>query len=164
MDGDLSMKAHVNNIIGQCFYSLRKIKWIRRSLFTDVTVTHVPSLICSRIDYCNNFFVGLPNSRIDRLQSVLHAGARIITGVWKHDHITPTLRDELHWLPVTQRIIFKLCLTVYKALHGMTSSYIAEFCRPVAATYYRSRLHDATYGNLVLREIVFNLAREQSPL
>ena len=32
-------------------------------------------------------------------------------------HITPVLR-ELHWLPVRQRIDFKLAVLVYKALHG----------------------------------------------
>ena len=100
MEGDLSMTAHVNKIIGQCFYSLRKIKSIRRSLSTDATVTLVISMISSRIDYCNTIFTGLPNRMIDRLQSVLHAAARIITGVRKYDHITPSLRDELHWLPL----------------------------------------------------------------
>ena len=113
MDGDLSMTAHVNKIISQCFYLLRKIKWIRSSLSTDATVTLVTSLICSRIDYCNTVFAGLPNCTIDRLQSVLHAAARIIMGMWKYDHIIPTLRDELHWLPVMQRITFKLWVTVY---------------------------------------------------
>ena len=105
----------------------------------------IVSLICSRIDYCNTVFAGIPNSTIDRFQSVLHTAARIITGVWKYDHITPTPRDELHW----QRITFKLCLTVYKALHGMTP-YIAEFCRPAAATHHRSRLRSATFGDLVV--------------
>ena len=32
----------------------------------------------------------------------------------------------------------------------MTPSYIAEFCRPVAATHHRSRLRSATYGDLVV--------------
>ena len=88
---------------------------------------------------------------IDRLQSVLHAAARTIPGVREYDHITPTRRAELHWLPVMQRITFILCVTVYKALHGMTLIYIAEFCCPVAATHYRSRLRSATYGDLVPR-------------
>ena len=95
----------------------------------------LPSLICSRIDFFNTIFAGLPNSTIDRLQSVLHAAARIITGMRKYNHIKPTLRYEFHWLLVTQGITFKLCLTVYKALHGMTP-YIAELCHPVAVTHY----------------------------
>ena len=32
----------------------------------------------------------------------------------------------------------------------MAPSYIAEFCRAVAATHYRSRLRSATYGDLVV--------------
>ena len=86
MEGDLSMTEHVNKIVGQYFYSLRKIKSIPRSLSTDATVTLVTSLICSRIYYCNIVFAGLPNNTIDRLQSVLYAAARIITGVRKYDH------------------------------------------------------------------------------
>ena len=33
----------------------------------------------------------------------------------------------------------------------MTPSHIAEYCRPVAATHYRSRLRYATFGDLVPR-------------
>ena len=95
----------------------------------------------------------LLNSTIDRLQSVIHAAALIIiTGVCKYDHITPTVRDELHWLPVTQLYItFKLCPTVYKALHDMTPSYIAQFCSLVATTHYRSRVRSETCSDLVPR-------------
>ena len=75
MKGDLSMTAHVNRIVGQCFYSFRKIKLIRRSLSADATVTLVTSRIRSRIDYYNTIFAGLPDNTIDRLQSVLHAAA-----------------------------------------------------------------------------------------
>ena len=32
----------------------------------------------------------------------------------------------------------------------MTPSYIAEFCRPVAATHYRSWLRSATFGDLIV--------------
>ena len=32
----------------------------------------------------------------------------------------------------------------------MTPIYIAGFCRPVAATHYRSRLRSETYGDLVV--------------
>ena len=34
------------------------------------------------------------------------------------------IRDELHWLPVLQRIHFKQCMLVYKSLHGMAPSCI----------------------------------------
>ena len=43
----------------------------------------------------------------------------------KYDHITPILRD-LHWFPVNFRVQIKLLLQVYKALHGLASSYLSS--------------------------------------
>ena len=90
MEGDLSMIVHVYKIVCQSLYLLRKIK--SSFAVADATVTLVTSPIWSRIDYCNTIFPGLLNSTIGRLQSVLHAASRIITGVGNYDHITPTLR------------------------------------------------------------------------
>ena len=41
----------------------------------------------------------------------------------KFAHITPLL-EQLHWLPVEQRIMFKICLLTWNALHGNAPSYI----------------------------------------
>ena len=37
----------------------------------------------------------------------------------KYSHVTRLIRDRLQWLPVAQRIQFKLCLMMYKAMHGL---------------------------------------------
>ena len=39
--------------------------------------------------------------------------ARVIYGGRRDDHVTPLLRDNLHWLRIRERITFKLCLLVY---------------------------------------------------
>jgi len=49
-------------------------------------------------------------------------------GLSKFDHISCVLRDRLHWLPVPQRIQYKLCLLVHKALHRLAPQYLAYFC------------------------------------
>ena len=36
---------------------------------------------------------------MNRLQSVRNAGARLVTGTRRSDHVSPVLR-QLHWLPV----------------------------------------------------------------
>ena len=51
--------------------------------------------------------------------------ARLLMHVKKHEHITPTLVD-LHWLPVSHRITFKLLLLTFKALNNMAPSYICD--------------------------------------
>jgi len=60
----------------------------------------------------------------------------------------PVLRDNLHWLRVWERILFKLCLMVYKALSGFAPSYITELCVPVASIGSRSSLRSAAHGTL----------------
>ena len=41
--------------------------------------------------------------------------ARVVTNTSKFEHITPILK-KLHWLPIKQRIDYKLCLLTYKTL------------------------------------------------
>ena len=72
---------------------------------------------------------GLPTFLIDHLQNVQNAAARIITHTKKYDHIKPVLK-QLHWLPVNQRINYKILLLTYKALNGQAASYITELLEP----------------------------------
>ena len=51
-------------------------------------------------------------------------------GSKKYEHITPILID-LHWLPVEYRITYKILLLLYKAINGLSPSYISNllsFC------------------------------------
>jgi len=41
---------------------------------------------------------------------VLNAAARLVVGASRRDHISPVKHDVLHWLPVTQRIHFKIAV------------------------------------------------------
>jgi len=68
----------------------------------------------------------------------------------KFHHILATLRDDLHWLPVCQRIVYKICTIVYKCVHGTVPSHLAEMCTPVAASTGRPNLHSATHGDLMV--------------
>ena len=63
--------------------------------------------------------------------------------------ITPALR-ELHWLPVAQRIEYKLCLLVHKTFVGHTPDYISDLLTPVADIPTRSSLRASSNGNLFL--------------
>ncbi len=48
-----------------------------------------------------------------------------MTSTKKFDHITPVLFD-LHWLPVKERIKFKILLLTYKALNNKAPQYITQ--------------------------------------
>ena len=42
--------------------------------------------------------------------------------------ITILTRDMLHWLPIKQRINFKIAVLTYKALHQQAPCYITSMC------------------------------------
>ena len=130
-DSELGIDLHVNNITRSCFYQLRQLKSIRRSLSTDSAKTLVHSLTSSRVEYCNSIFYGATDVVVRRLQSVLNVAARLISNRRKFDHIIPVLRDQHHWLPIRQRIDFKIAVFVYNALHGRGPTYHSCTCNPV---------------------------------
>ena len=98
IDSDMSMTTHINHLVWTCFYNLRRIKHIRRFITTKTAILLVNSFVISRVDYCNSLLAGLPNCHLHRIQLVLNAAARLLYRGQKRDHITPLLRDKLHWL------------------------------------------------------------------
>ena len=85
-----------------CYYRLRQLRRIRRSLDSDSLVTLVYAAVHSRIDYCNTVLAGAQRTVTDKLQRVLNAAARVITGTRKFDRgLGQILHEELHWLDVS---------------------------------------------------------------
>ena len=125
IDENLSMEHQITKTCSTAFYHIRNIRHIRKYLDVKSTETMVHAFITNKLDYCNSLLYGLPDCQIQKLQRVQNAAARIITRIKKYDHITPALK-ELHWLPVQQRIEFKILLLTYKALNNMALSYITS--------------------------------------
>ena len=133
------------------FYYIRNIAKFRKFLSYDTAKILMHAFVTSRIDSCNALLFGLPNFLIRRLQYVLNSAARVIARSRKFDHITPLL-IELHWLPVEQRIIFKILLFTFKVVKGLAPSYLSELLEAyVPMCMLRSSLQ------LLLLEPKFNL-------
>ena len=110
------------------YNQLRQVRPVVKSITEDAAKMVVQAFISSRLDYCNSLPCWIVGNLLQKLQSVQNAAARLITRTGRREHITPVLR-ELHWLPVRQRIDFKLAVLVYKALHGQLQQYLAEDCQ-----------------------------------
>ena len=54
-----------------------------------------------------------------------NSAARLLTGITKHEHISPILRS-LHWLPIPERIDFKLLLLTFKSLNDVAPPYMEK--------------------------------------
>ena len=61
---------------------------------------------------------GLPKSTIAPLQRVQNAAARLVARLGPYNHVTATLKDR-HWLPIEQRILFKLCVLMHQVHIGL---------------------------------------------
>ena len=125
MDTSLTMRDQINSIRKSGFYYLNWIRKIRPYLTLQTAKCIVHALVICRIDYCNSLLVNLPASAIRSLQGLMNAAARVVTMSPRQNHITPVLQ-ALHWLPVRQRIDFKVLTMTYKALHGEAPPYISE--------------------------------------
>ena len=124
-DSTLTMDGQVTKICQSAGYHLRNIGSIRNLLSDSACTQLVHSLISSRLDYCNSLLTGIPDFQIQRIQKIQNNAARVVCKIKKFDHISPTLQ-ELHWLPVKERIKFKILLLTFKCLHGMAPAYLSE--------------------------------------
>ena len=143
IDSELNMSTHISKTISSCFYQLRRMKSVRRSLPIDAAKTVINAFIISRVDYCNGIMAGITLKQVDRMQSILNSSARFLYGGTRRDHVTPLLRDKLHWLRYQQRVTYKLCLTVYKALNNRAPVYISELVLPLSSNASTRRLRSA---------------------
>ena len=148
-DSQLTMRDHVTATCRSCFFQLRQLRAIRSSLTTDAAKTLAQAFVGGRLDYCNSLLYGVSKDLLRRLQSVQNAAARFITGARKYDHISPVLRD-LHWLPLRQRIIFKIATLMHQCLNGLAPSYLATDCIAISSMPGRRQLRSAASGQLYI--------------
>ena len=72
---------------------------------------------------------------LDRLQNVQFAAARLVAGIKKRDGIDDmAVLEQMHWLPIRQRIVYKIALLVYKYVNGMGPSYLCDLITPYEPT------------------------------
>lgn len=125
LDHHLTMEIQIKNICKSAAIALRRIGTIRKYLDMSNAERLIHAFVTSKIDYCNSLLYGLPEKYIGKLQRIQNSAARIVTRTRKSEHITPVLRD-LHWLPVSKRIIFKLMLLTFKSVNHMAPKYLAD--------------------------------------
>ncbi|XP_071851496.1 uncharacterized protein [Apostichopus japonicus] len=95
---------------------------------------------------------GLPNSAIVKLQRVQNSAARVVLGVFGRDvNLNALRKNEFHWLPVKDRIVFKFLMLTYKSLNVLSPAYI----RDLLAAYTPGRsLRSASQALLVVPKTV----------
>jgi len=113
-----------------------------RILDIDARKRLVCALKLTRIDY----LAGLSDSTLAPLQRVLHAAAPVV-----HPRLAATgphhsALQMLHWLPVRQRITYKLCVLMHGVAFRYAPTCLQQEVAPLATLPGRAHLRSADTG------------------
>jgi len=122
------------------------------SLTREALHSVIQAFVHCRLDYCNSALTVVTKVYLQKLQSVQNTTARMVSGVRRSKHITPVLED-LHWRPVSQRVVFKTVLMVWKCVNGVAPAYLSDLCVPATAISGRQHLRSAATGTLLVPRV-----------
>jgi len=92
------------------------------------------------MDYCSTVLADAPRTVTDKLQRVLNAAARVITGTRKFDRgLGQILHEQLHWLDVPDRVLFNSPVS-----ERLRTTVMSEHCIPVSSADTRWHLRSPT--------------------
>ena len=80
-------------------------------------------MVISHLDYTNSVLAGLPSSSIKIIQQVQNTAAGLICRKNAKESTTECLK-ALHWLPIQQRIDYKICTLIHKCCTKQAPVYL----------------------------------------
>jgi len=128
LSSNIDLKSFIVSKCQSCNFHLRNLKHVKNCLNVKVRTMLVNNLILSKLDYGNAVLAACTVADLNALQVVMNNAVRFILDVGKRAHITPHLK-KLHFLPVKQRILYKLCLIAFKVINKTAPLYLNDiFC------------------------------------
>ena len=91
LDPALTMETQVASVVRSAYFHLQRITELHPHLDVGALMTLVHAFVASRLDYCNALYMGLPLRLTRKLQIVQNMVARLLRGVKRYHHISPTL-------------------------------------------------------------------------
>ena len=119
------MDHHIDGIVSHCYKLLGDVRRNRHLLSDENVETVVHSIVSSRLDYCNSLFHGIDKKAMNKLQKLQNAAARIISKRKKRESVRDVL-VKLHWLPVENRIVYKILVLTFKIVHNLSPKNLSD--------------------------------------
>ena len=127
-DRHMTMERQVNHMCRNVFLNLKNISKIRKTLSMEDTKTVVNALVTPHLDYGNALLFGIPKKLENKLQVAQNSAVRLIHRIKKREGVT-FYRKELHWLPISARIHYKIATMVWKILKGQSPMYLNKLIK-----------------------------------
>jgi hypothetical protein len=125
IDQHLTFDNHVANIVQSCNYHIRGLRHIRQLIDKNMANTLACSIVGCRLDYCNALLYGMTQRNFSDLQRIQNSLARLVCKAPYRSSSQPLLKS-LHWLPVTERVAYKLAALAYKVRLHQQPSYLLQ--------------------------------------
>ena len=116
-DEHMSMDIFVHKKCAAIQGQLRKLCRIRKYLTVTASKSLIQALVISCLDYCCSLLLGTKKANIDHLQRLQNSAARFIFDIPQYESAKPCLQ-QLHWLPVQERIHFRILTYIFKCLNS----------------------------------------------
>ena len=118
LDATLNFKKHIGTVTGKAMANFFKIRGIRQFLNKEACQTLLLGLCISHLDYSNAMLYGVPEVDINCMQRVQNMCAKLTPNLDRYNSVTEALK-KLRWLPIRQRITFKILTIVHKCMYSI---------------------------------------------
>ena len=123
-DSHLTFNAHIQSLTKACYFHIRALRHIRSCITLETAKSFAHAIVSSRLDYGNSLLTGISDLNMHKLQRVQTTLARVVlASPYSRKTSAESLR-QLHWLPIRQRINFKIATLTYKILNSGEPGYL----------------------------------------
>ena len=123
-DQHMNLQNKISATWKLAWFHLRNTAKIRKYLDSASTECLIHAFKNSILDINNSLFYGVPETHPNELH-IFQNTSCMLTKTLKCDHVT-LISKQIHWLHISQTIIYNILKSVFKVLHGMASLYIGE--------------------------------------
>ena len=128
LDENLSFHQHITSKCNIAAINIQRISSIRNYLTIESAKQLAHSFVLPHLDYCNAILYGLPARHIKKLQRIQNWIAKVVLRRNRHESSLTALYD-LHWLPISFRIQFKILTMVFKCIIGTAPEYLISLIK-----------------------------------
>ena len=98
---------------------------IQKYLTAQTCTTLVLIYCITYLIYANTIWYELPNSTLGKYQTIQNMCAKFTLNMNKYSSSSLALK-ELHWLPIEQRIEYKILTSTFKCITGTAPKYLQD--------------------------------------
>ena len=125
LDSLLSFDAHCNTVVRSSLFHYRALRHVCHLLSASDLCLASTTLVQSKLDYCNALLYSTSKRNLARIQRLQNSLARL-TLRSNLGRSSSECLATLHWLPIAQRIDFKIATLTHSILSTGCPSYLSS--------------------------------------